>query len=150
MKKKIIHYSLFVLLTLFSATSLAEKNSEPKIDIDFKMLRDAKDAWDIGFRRNGLFYGEKGQIKARQFPSMKLTSTMNYHLQKEGEHREIEIEVCTHIMVYGSQKLETHRKNQTCYLHEVIRFQFKPGEVIEMPSKVEPQSKFQIVVTESA
>lgn len=133
--------SMLIIPFLWGSAQKAPPTPVTKIDIDFIMERNAKDAFDLSGRAFKRGYGEQTKLSGFKY-GMNHAYTILMNPSKTKDQRYMEISVCLHSLhSHGFDKKE-------CDKYEKIQFQFKPDEQIEIPSKVEHDSRYRIVISE--
>ena len=129
----------YLLLTLlvFPISVLANKSANKKLNIYFSFERDGKNDWDVRFSPTNLVYGKKKVEKSfrKDFTQRNI---VRFFPTFESGTRIVEITVC----IQNTAPKSLAIKDGECHFFEKISMQFRPGEVLKMPSKVDKNSRY--------
>ena len=152
----LIRIVLIIVFIVSSLVAQAKDREDRQINIDFVMIRDAENSWDIKRYLIDQIYGDKiVKSSFRMIPE----SGDNYYGKRmfshktitefrpvfEDGHRSMEITVCVSRRIFSNKSID----RLSCpMLFEKIRFQYLPDEVIKIQSLVEHDSRYEILVSE--
>lgn len=152
---KILTYGSLVAIVLTSLSFNIFRNQSSdqaiarKFDVDINLLRDGDDDFDFRNSFTEVTYGKSKYQSSYLFPR-KTMAHIEMILEEKQELNHLQARICITKGDFVDKSTEyLYSKSDECEFFEIINVQFHDGDVVSLPSYVDPLAQYEIYVVES-